>query len=233
MRIAKNPLDSFRYAVEGIIYTFRTQKHMRFHFFSVVLVLLVGLLFRLDKTEMVILLFTVSMVLVAEMFNTAVEAIVDLITDTYHPLAKLAKDIAAGAVLVTTVNAIVVGFLLFLTEQHLDEIRLNLEEHKPEPMVTLVVGTVLLLLIIILGKVFGRKGSLLHGGVISGHSALGFFMAMTIIFLSNNLLMAILALSMAVLIAQSRVEGRIHSLQEVLLGALVAVLLAGAIYWLA
>jgi len=56
---------------------------------------------------------------------------------------------------------------------------------------------------------------------------------MTIIFLSNNLLMAILALSMAVLIAQSRVEGRIHSLQEVLLGALIAVLLAGAIYWLA
>lgn len=233
MRITKNPLDSFRYAVEGIIYTFRTQKHMRFHFFSVVLVLLVGLLFRLDKTEMVILLFTVSMVLVTEMFNTAVEAIVDLITDTYHPLAKLAKDIAAGAVLVTTVNAIVVGFLLFLTEQHLDEIRLSLAEHKPEPLVTLIVGTVLLLLIIILGKVFGRKGALLHGGVISGHSALGFFMATTIIFLSNNLLMAILALSMAVLIAQSRVEGRIHTMQEVLLGALIAVLLAGAIYWLA
>jgi len=233
MRIAKNPLDSFRYAVEGIIYTFRTQKHMRFHFFSVALVLLAGLLFRLDKAEMVILLFTVSLVLVAEMFNTAVEAIVDLITDTYHPLAKLAKDVAAGAVLVTAVNAIVVGFLLFLTEQHLDEIRLNLQEHKPEPIVTLVVGTVLLLLIIILGKIFGRKGSLLHGGIISGHSSLGFFMAMTIIFLSNNLLMAILALSMAVLIAQSRVEGRIHSLQEVLLGALIAVLLAGAIYWLA
>ncbi|MCS6949709.1 MAG: diacylglycerol kinase [Armatimonadota bacterium] len=233
MRIAKNPLDSFRYAVEGIVYTFRTQKHMRFHFFSVVLVLLVGLLFRLDKTEMVILLFTVSMVLVAEMFNTAVEAVVDLITDSYHPLAKLAKDIAAGAVLVTTVNAIVVGFLLFLTERHLDEIRLNLQEHKPDPLVTIVVGMVLLLLIIILGKVVGRKGLLLRGGVISGHSALGFFMAMTIVFLSNNLLMAILALSMAVLIAQSRVEGRIHTLQEVLLGALVAVLLAGAIYWLA
>lgn len=233
MRIAKNPLDSFRYAVEGIVYAFRTQKHMRFHFFSVVLVLLVGLLFRLDKTEMVILLFTVSMVLVAEMFNTAIEAVVDLITDTYHPLAKLAKDIAAGAVLVTTINAIVIGFLLFLTERHLDQIRLNLHEHKPDPLVTFVVGMVLLLLIIILGKVVGRKGSLLHGGVISGHSALGFFMAMTIIFFSNNLFMAILAISMAALIAQSRVEGRIHTLQEVLLGALVAVLLAGAIYWLA
>ena len=96
---SKNPLDSFRHAVEGVIHTFRTQRNMRFHFFTVVLVLISGLLFRLDRIEMLVLLFTSSLVLVTEMFNTAVEVVVDMITQSYHPAAKFAKDIAAGAVL--------------------------------------------------------------------------------------------------------------------------------------
>ncbi len=232
MRPSRRPMDSFRYAMEGIVYTFRTQKHMRFHFFTVVLVLLIGLIFKLNKSEMVILLFTVSLVLVAEMINTAIESVVDLVTETYHPLAKSAKDIAAGAVLVTTVNAIVVGFLLFLTDRNISEARLQIHQLSPEPMVTMSVGLVLLMLIIVLGKVIGRKGTILQGGVISGHSAMGFFMAMTIVFLSNNLLSAILALSLAALVAQSRVEGKIHTLQEVLIGAFAAILLGGLIYWL-
>ena len=92
----KNPLDSFRYAVEGIIHTFRTQKHMRFHFFTVILVLSVGLLLRLGRVEMCLLFIVVSGVLVAEMMNTAIESVVDMVTQAYHPLAKLAKDIAGG-----------------------------------------------------------------------------------------------------------------------------------------
>ena len=92
----KNHLDSFRYAVEGIVHAFRTQKHMRFHFFTVVLVLLIGLLLRLSRVEMAVLFIVVSGVLVAEMMNTAIESVVDMVTQTYHPLAKLAKDIAAG-----------------------------------------------------------------------------------------------------------------------------------------
>src|SRR5215831_950762 len=73
---SKNPLDSFRHAVEGVIHTFRTQRNMRFHFFTVALVLLSGLLFRLGRLEMLALLFTVSLVLITEMFNTAVEVVV-------------------------------------------------------------------------------------------------------------------------------------------------------------
>ena len=112
----KNPLHGFKYAAEGVVHVFRTQRHMKFHFLIMALVLLVSLISNLRRWEMLALLFTISLVLVAEMFNTAVEALVDLVTQTYHPLAKFAKDIAAGAVLIATVNALVVGFLLYFGE---------------------------------------------------------------------------------------------------------------------
>src|SRR6185437_11376086 len=99
----KNHIDSFRYAVEGIIHVFRTQRHMRFHFITVVSVLALGLLYRLSRVEMAILFLVCSGVLITEMLNTAVESVVDMVTQAYHPLAKLAKDIAAGAVLIAAI----------------------------------------------------------------------------------------------------------------------------------
>src|SRR5579862_3295056 len=95
----KNPWESFRYAIEGIVHVYRTQRHMRIHFGIVVLVLLLGMLCRFDATQMSLLIVVSACVLVAEMVNTAVESVVDMVTQSYHPLAKLSKDIAAGAVL--------------------------------------------------------------------------------------------------------------------------------------
>ena len=114
MRFFKNPLNGFKYAIEGVVHVLRTQRHMRFHFLTLLLVLIVSLVFNLSRTEVMVLLFTISLVLTAEMFNTAIEAVTDLVTQTYHPLAKFAKDIAAGAVLITTINALAIGFLLFM-----------------------------------------------------------------------------------------------------------------------
>lgn len=229
----KSPLDSFRYAVEGVISVVRTQRHMQFHFFSVVLVLLMGLLFRLDKREMLVLIFTISLVLIAEMFNSAVEAVVDLVTQTYHPRAKFAKDIAAGAVLVATLNAIVVAWVLFMGDLRLEQIRLRLERAETTLTIGLTVGVILIFVVVSLVKVLTTKGyvRLFHGGTISGHTALGFFFALAIIVISNNLLAAILALILAALVAQSRVEAKIHSLREVVLGALLGMALAALIYW--
>jgi diacylglycerol kinase len=128
----RHPLEGFRYALEGIVAVVRTQRHMRFHFFSVVLVLLMGLLFRLDKREMLVLLFTISIVLIAEMFNSAIEATVDLVTEEYHPKAKFAKDIAAGAVLVATLNAVVVAWVLFMGDLRLEQIRLRMGTRRAD-----------------------------------------------------------------------------------------------------
>ena len=217
---SKNPLHSFRHAVEGVIHTFRTQRNMRFHFFTVAVVLLSGLLFRLERVEMLVLLFTSSLVLIAEMFNTAVEVVVDMITTSYHPAAKFAKDIAAGAVLIASINAIVVGCVLFLWNGRPEQLRLRLQE--PPTLYVFITAFLLLLILLVVWKVMGEKGTLLQGGVVSGHSAIAFFLATTVLFVANNTFAAILALLLALLVAQSRVEARIHTVQEVVIGAVLA-----------
>ena len=226
----KTVLESFKYAVDGILDVFRTQKHMRFHFVTVVMVLLVALIFGLDKKDILVLLFTISMVLVAEMFNTSIEAVVDLVTQTYHPLAKFAKDAAAGAVLIATGMAILVGCLLFLGDQSFSRVSGARSEGPDSLMKVLLAGIVLLVLVTII-KALGTRGKLLKGGVCSGHSAAGFFLAATILYLSKDALTVIVALIMALLIAQSRVEAKIHTMQEVVTGALLAMLLSALVYW--
>lgn len=227
---SKNPLDSFRHAVEGVVHTFRTQRHMRFHFFTVILVLGTGLLYRLPRTEMLVLLFTASLVLVTEMFNTAVEAVVDMITQSYHPAAKFAKDIAAGAVLIASINAVVVGLVLFFGSGKPQEVGYRLQE--PPALYVFWTALVLLVLVLLVWKLVGNRGTLVRGGVVSVHSALAFFLATTIIFFSSNVFAAVLALVLALLVAQARVEARIHSLQEVVIGALLALFLTAGVYGL-
>src|SRR5215831_1156205 len=118
----KNGLSGFRYAQEGILHCFRTQPHMRFHFVTLAAVLLSGMLLNLDNRDMLVLVFAITLVIVAEMFNTAVEAIVDMITENYNPAAKLAKDVAAGAVLLSAMNAVIAGVLIFFGQKRLGEI---------------------------------------------------------------------------------------------------------------
>lgn len=230
MRFIRNPLNGFKYAVEGVVHVLRTQRHMRFHFLTLLLVLIVSLVFGLSRTEVMVLLFTITLVLVAEMFNTAIEAVTDLVTQTYHPLAKFAKDIAAGAVLITTVNALAIGFLLFIggNRERLGE---ELGIHEPDAATTLVVAFILMATVVILWKVAGGKGKLWRGGIVSGHAALGFFLATTILFASKKVIVGAMAFALAALVAQSRVEGGIHTLREVVTGALVATLVSSIAYF--
>lgn len=230
MRLFRDPMNGFKYAIEGVVHVFRTQRHMRFHFLTMVLVLVVSLVFKLKREEVIVLLFTITLVLAAEMFNTAIEAVVDLVTQTYHPLAKFAKDIAAGAVLITTINALAVGFLLFPGGDRLKLLSSDLKLHAPDLPMIASVTFILLCVMVLMWKVAGGKGKLLKGGVVSGHSAVGFFLATTIMFMSGNKAIAILAFLLAVLVAQSRVEGGIHTLAEVVAGGLLATGVACVVY---
>lgn len=230
MRLLRDPMNGFRYAMEGVVHVFRTQRHMRFHFLTMVLVLVVSLVFKLKREEVIVLLFTITLVLAAEMFNTAIEAVVDLVTQTYHPLAKFAKDIAAGAVLITTINALAVGFLLFPGGHRLSLLGKDIGLRSPGWEVISAVTFILLGVMVLMWKVAGGKGKLLKGGIVSGHSAVGFFLAVTIMFMSGKMAIGILAFLMAVLIAQSRVEGGIHTLGEVVAGGLLATMVAFVIY---
>jgi len=220
-------LGPFKVAMSGLVYTFKTQRHMRFHLYVVLAVTLMGLLFNLGLREMIVLLFVISLVLVAEMFNSAIEAVVDLTSPNYHPMAKFAKDISAGAVLITTIIAIVVGALMLLKEQRWEAIKINLTTDTPSipVMPRILLGLFLLFIIVVIGKGLGKRGQVLKGGLVSGHAAFGFFLATGIMFLSDQLVVGGLAIVLAAIIAQSRWEAKIHSIYELTLGAVVGVIM--------
>ncbi len=228
----RNPLSGFRYAQEGILHVFRTQPHMRYHFYILVCVLLSGLLLSLDPRDMLALVFAITLVIVSEMFNTAIEHVVDMVTENYNPVAKLAKDVAAGAVLLASMNAVIAGVLIFFSQDKLAKIQNSMaKEFRPEGLQVVFVGIVLLALVVVMSKLLSDTGSPWHGGIISGHSAIGFLLAMVICFTANNNMVAFLAILLAILVAQSRVEAGVHSLQEVVLGAVLAILLTSLVYW--
>ena len=109
-------IDAWVNAFNGIIYATTTQGNIRKQLLIAVVVMLVSLLFNLTRAEFLCLMFTVILIILAEMFNTAIETVVDLYTDLYHPKAKIAKDVAAGAVLIAAINSVVVGIIIFGTK---------------------------------------------------------------------------------------------------------------------
>jgi diacylglycerol kinase (ATP) len=143
-------------------------------------------------------------------------------------LAKFAKDIAAGAVLLTTIMAIVVGALITLGEDSWERIKVSLSTDTVGlPYTTkLILGCVLLFLIVVVGKGLGKRGRVLQGGLVSGHAAFGFFFAGAVIFISDRPLVSGLALILAMIVAQSRWEAKIHSIFELTLGATVGLLMS-------
>jgi len=106
-------IKSFGYAIQGIV-TAMNEQNFRFHVLSAVTVAIAGLLTGLSITEWIIIVFVISLVMGAELFNTAIERVVDLASPDYHPLAKQAKDIAAASVLVFATCSVIIGLLVFL-----------------------------------------------------------------------------------------------------------------------
>jgi diacylglycerol kinase (ATP) len=230
----KDVLTPFRAAMAGIAYTFRTQRHMRFHIFTVLVVFLAAIYMHLALRDSLVLLLMVSLVLIAEMFNSAIEATVDLVQPTYHPLARFAKDISAGAVLITTIISLAVGGLLILGENRWEEIRTNLSSSVGTPFMWRVIfGMMMLMIIVIIGKGLGQRGQVLKGGLVSGHSAFAFFFAMAAVFVSDNAIVSAIAILLAAIVAQSRWEAKIHSIVEISLGAGVGVVLGLVLFGLA
>lgn len=231
----KNAFEPFRIALRGLIYTFKTQRHMRVHLYVVLTVTLLGLFLGLRLNQLMVLLFVISLVLVAEMFNSAIEATVDLVQPQYDPRAKFAKDIAAGAVLITTMIAIVIGALMLLEERRWERLKILLSSSDgfgTTATVRAIIGLFCTFVCIVIGKGLGHRGQVLKGGLVSGHSALGFFAAITIVFVADNALVSALAIFLAILVAQSRWEAKIHSVFEITLGAAVGTILALIFYGL-
>ena len=109
-------IKSFRCAIEGICSGIKTQHNMKIHFAAAALVLIFGVLLNISKIEWIICIMLIFMVMAGELFNTAVEAVVDMVMPDFHPKAKLAKDTAAGGVLMLAIGAAIVGLIIFVPE---------------------------------------------------------------------------------------------------------------------
>jgi diacylglycerol kinase len=106
-------LRSFVYAAHGLVYAIRTQRNARVHAVIGAGAIVLGLVLRISPVEFAMIFVAITLVFIAEMFNTVAEACVDLVTREYHPLAKIAKDVAAGAVLLNAILSVVIGILVF------------------------------------------------------------------------------------------------------------------------
>lgn len=109
---SKNLAESFRFAFSGLWYTLRTQSNTHVQLAIAFAVVALGLWLSLSPTEWAVLTLTIGFVLVSEMLNTAAETLVDLVSPDYHPLAKVVKDVTAGAVLLAAITSVVVGLLI-------------------------------------------------------------------------------------------------------------------------
>lgn len=106
-------LNSFKYAFYGIIHCIKTQRNFRFHTCAALSAAILSYKYDLSHSDKLILAFTIVFVLISEMINTAIESVVDMTTTEYNEYAKVAKDVSAGAVLVSAITASVTGMLLF------------------------------------------------------------------------------------------------------------------------
>ncbi|NQT33439.1 MAG: diacylglycerol kinase [Candidatus Omnitrophica bacterium] len=227
----KGFIYSVNFALEGVVHTLRSERNMRVHFLLGFLALIAGVYFNLPAVEFMLLCFAVSFVLVSEMFNTAIEHVVDLVSEEYHPLAKLTKDIAAGAVFVSAVNAVIVGYMLVVKRADIIMDKAFFAVKKSSWHITLI-ALLVVVGIVLLVKVVRREEKLLRGGMPSGHTAVAFAIWSVISLLTMNVLVSILVLFLAILVARSRMIGGVHKLWEVIAGAILGALTALVIFQL-
>jgi diacylglycerol kinase (ATP) len=227
-------LDSFNFAFEGIIHVLRTQRNMRIHFAIAALVLVLAVVADVTKFDLIVLLISITFVLIAEMINTAIEGAIDVATSSFDPLAKLAKDVAAGAVLIAAINAVAVGYLVFSGKTATRAARL-IDRVRDAPAELTIVALVLTVIVVIGIKAWTGSGTPLRGGLPSGHSAVAFAGWIAVTYVagpSHRFLVSTLAFVLAVLVAQTRIESGIHSTTEVLFGGLLGALLTLALFQL-
>lgn len=211
-------IESVNCAIEGILYTARTQKHMRNHFLSALVLLIVVLFLRVSALEFTLLTISVCFVLCTELLNTAIEAVVDLVSPEYHPLAKIAKDVAAGAVLVASIGAAVMGYLI-LSKYVFPRYKEMLGMLGTPTEMGALVSLLIVVIVVVILKALSGSGTPLQGGLPSGHAAVAFSIATIVSLQTQDPIISLLTITMAIMVSHSRLLLNIHSMKEVVLGA--------------
>lgn len=216
----KKIINSFNNSINGIIQTIKSESHMKVHVAIAIIVIILSLIFDINRYELLILMITVSLVFICEIINTAIEQTVDLITKEYNENAKFAKDAAAGAVMVSAILSLFVGYIVFF-----DKItKVIITGHQFIKLtgrisnITVLILALLSIVVVTL-KAIIKKGTSLEGGMPSGHATISFSIVTIIAYITRDTKIVLLALLLALLVCQSRVKTGIHTFNEVIVGA--------------
>ena len=228
------PLDAWKNAFNGIIYATTTQSNIKKQLLIAVAVVIISLFFNLSRAEFLCFLFTIVLIIFAEMVNTAIETVVDLYVDVYHPKAKIAKDVAAGGV-ITTINALIVAYFLFFDK--IADIGLNFIKNVTNTPSHLAFAAIIITAIAILAVIAYAKTNkhkvLNKKFVPSGYTAIAFAANTIIWILTNNFIVLILSLVISIFVAEGRIEAKEHKLSEIIFSAAFGTLLVLILYGIA
>lgn len=233
----RNFIQACSNAVNGIVYCATTQTNIRKQLILGTIVMILSLFYNFTTAEFLILTFAVFFVIFAEMVNTALETIVDLYVDVYHPKAKIVKDVGAGAVVLTAINAIIVAYFLFFRETQIAEISGSVfNTMMSSPTHLTFVGIILTIIAILVMKAMvNRKKSIKEQATStfnpSGQSALAFAILTAIWINSQNAIVFCLGLVLSILVVGNRMNDK-KSFAEVLFGSFMGMLIVLLVYGL-
>ena len=231
-----NFIDAFKNSLNGLIYAITTQSSIKKQLIIAICVMILSLFFDFSTSEFLCLIFAVVLVIFAEMINTAVETLVDLYTDLYHPKAKIAKDVGAGAVLLMSINSVIVAYFLFLRKTDVtkfgESIFFNIIKSPEDLSFVGIVLTAIIILGIIAYARTKKKTDDRKKFIPSGQSAIAGAMLTAIGANTRNLLIFILSLILALMVLENRMENKKKSFAEVIFGTCMGFLIVLLVYGL-
>jgi diacylglycerol kinase (ATP) len=220
---------SINNAIEGIIHAARTQSHIRLHLFATCILLLICFTLGIKTNEFMLLTILAAIVVVSEMLNSAIEVTVDIASPHHSELARIAKDIAAGAVLIAACVALIVGIFIFYPYvQTFYKEGIVIASHG---FLELFLGSMIIVLIaVIMIKAYVGNGHPLRGGMPSGHASLAFTLWVNLVYIFQNPIVTGVSLAGAVILSVSRVTRKIHSPYEIFVGISLGTLITWMLY---
>lgn len=231
----QNFIQAWNNATNGILYSVNTQTNVRKQLILGAMVLVLSLFYNFSTVEFLCIVFAIFFVIFAEMINTAIETVVDLYVDVYHPKAKIAKDVAAGAVVLASINAIIVAYFLFFNETTIVISNSILSALISSPKHLTFVAILLTIILVVTVKARGKKqqeeNKKIKPFLPSGTAMLSFALLTAIWLNTNSPIIFCLSFAMSLLVIGNKVTDK-KSLGEVLFGIFIGTLIVLMVYGL-
>jgi diacylglycerol kinase (ATP) len=222
-------IDSVNYAIEGVLHASHTQRHVRLHFCIIIALLLFCFAIGVERRDFIIVTIIATIVIVAEIFNSSIETVVDMVSPHKSEKARIAKDMAAGAVLIGAVSSIITGFYILFP--YVDRFLTNgfrIAAHDAND-IGFCSALIVIIAVIMLKSFFGL-GNPLRGGMPSGHSALSFSVFVYSLYRFDSYVIYLAVCAAALLVSISRIVKKIHSPLEVAVGILVGIVITWGMF---